>query len=93
MLIEIRSIGIGLSAAFSLGVDMSLYSGNFIEKGMAFLERRDVIFWQIEEYYPRGRTPQRVTLHTYGKHFLEPWTRVIDISVAEDTLMENMHEK
>ena len=29
----------------------------------------------------------------YGKHFLEPWTRTIDLALGEEEIQRNMHEK
>lgn len=93
ILIEFRSIGIWMIGAFSLGVDASLYTPLFLQKCKKFIAQQWAIFWQIEEYHPEWVPPRDSTDKTYGKHFLEPWTRIIDLSLSEEDILAQMHEK
>ena len=93
ILIEFRSIGLRMIGAFSLGVDASLYTPGFLQKCKKFIAGQWAIFWQIEEYHPEWVLPRDTADKTYGKHFLEPWTRIIDLGVSEEDILTQMHEK
>ncbi len=93
IMIEFRTIGMGMIGAFSLGVDASLYTPGFLQKCKKFIAVQWAIFWQIEEYHPEWVLPRDTTDKTYGKHFLEPWTRIIDLSLPEEDILAQMHEK
>lgn len=93
IMVEYRPIGMGMLWAFSLGVDDLEVSHDFIEYCKKNIRARGAIIWQIETYHPRGIDPLNIKLETYGRHFLEPWTRTIDLARDEDDLMKEMHEK
>mgnify|MGYP002366064872 CR=1 FL=1 len=93
IMIEFRPVGMGMIWAFSLGIDSSLYTEWFLQKCWKYISRQGGIFWQIEEYDISHGIPQSVKYKTYGKHFLEPWTRILDLSKTEEELMASMHEK
>lgn len=92
ILIEYRSIGLGMMGAFSLGTDSASLSDTFLESARNHIRTRGGLFWQIEDYDPKNASIVKNS-STYGKHFLEPWTRVIDLSLTEDALLGQMHEK
>lgn len=93
VMIEFRPVGLGMMGAFSLGVDMSLHSEVFLTKCRDYISSLGAIFWQIEEYHPSWVPVESVRHNTYGKHFLEPWTRTIDLTLPEEDLLSLMHEK
>ncbi len=94
LLIEFRPIGIGMMGAFSLGVDFSLYSEIFLLKCREYVSSMGAIFWQVEEYLPAWKPAwEKIPLSTYWKAFLEPWTRILDLSKSEEELQKEMHEK
>ncbi len=93
ILIEFRTIGMGMIGAFSLWVDASLYTPWFLQRCKIYISHQKAIFWQIEEYHPEWVVPKDTVDKTYGKHFLEPWTRIIDLSMSEDDILTQMHEK
>ena len=93
IMIEFRMIGMGMIWAFSLGVDASLYTPWFLQRCKKYISQQRAIFWQIEEYHPEWVVPRDTADKTYGKHFLEPWTRIIDLSISEDDILAQMHEK
>ena len=93
IMIEFRTIGMGMIWAFSLWVDASLYTPWFLQRCKSYISHQKAIFWQIEEYHPEWVAPRDASDKTYGKHFLESWTRTIDLSVSEDDILAQMHEK
>lgn len=93
IMVEYRNIGLWFEWAFSLGVDMSQYPEEFIERVRSELALKWVILWQVEEYHPAGVDPKTTTYTTYGRNFIEPWTRVLDLTKSEEQLMTEMHEK
>ncbi|GAB0175012.1 MAG: hypothetical protein HHAS10_08910 [Candidatus Altimarinota bacterium] len=93
IMVEYRSIGLGFEGAFSLGVDMGQYTEEFLQRVRDELASKGVIFWQIEEYYPDGVDPTQAHQVVYGRNFIEPWTRVLDLRKTEEELMAEMHEK
>lgn len=93
IMVEYRKIGWWFEGAFSLWVDLSIYTNEFIDHVCMELASRWVILWQIEEYHPRGVDPWTTERHTYGRSFIEPWTRVLDLTQPEEDLMLAMHEK
>lgn len=93
LLIEIRAIGMGMYGAFSLWVDPHRYSPEFFEAATRALFQKKVIFWQREEYTLEWWEGTSYEYRTYGRHFLEPWTLVVDLSVSEEEILESMHDK
>jgi hypothetical protein len=81
----------GFVGAFSLGVELDRYDEEFLSFVSDEVALSGAIFWQIEEYHPRGLAES--THDTYGRHFLEPWTRILDLSLSDEELMRAMHEK
>ena len=100
ILIEFRSLWLRMIWAFSLGIDHTLYSQVFFEKAEEFVEKHGAIFWQREDYLDKNslfpRQEKSVngneSSHAY-KHFLEPYTRVIDLRKDESVILGEMHEK
>ena len=78
--------------AFSLGADSASLSDAFLESAKHHIRSRGALFWQIEDYDTKNASMMKY-ISTYGKHFLEPWTRIIDLSLTEDVLLGQMHEK
>ena len=95
VLIEFRPIGIGMVWAFSLGVDLSLYTTDFLARCREYVSSRGAIFWQVEEYVVQWweKPLWEYSLRTYWKAFLEPWTRILHLDKTEDELLSEMHEK
>jgi FemAB family len=94
ILVEIRSLGWGFFGAFSLGVKPSQIKEDFPEfqKSLQdFLWEKGVLFWQIEPLETID-VLQKVGEWAYKK-FLTPYTRVLDITHNEETLLAAMHEK
>ncbi len=88
LLVEIRNIGLGMCAGFSLGVDPESISSEDILHIAREIRKEWALYWQIEyiwEGWILEKKPYR--------HFLEPWTRVIDLRESLDTILANMHEK
>lgn len=98
ILIEFRSVWLGMTWAFSLGIDHTLYSQVFFEKAEEFAKKHGAIFWQREDYFDKSalslivKKSSNKTLPVY-KYFLEPYTRVIDLRKDEPTILGEMHEK
>ncbi len=103
ILVEIRSIWLGQYAGFSLWVWPSQISDDFeafFHELSRILQEKGCIFYQIEpiEYsnhsesglytYLSGRTSS-----SHYRSFLTPHTRLLDISVSEDQILKQMHEK
>jgi FemAB family len=97
LLIEIRSIGLGLFGAFSLWVNASQVWNDFPDymnavKGI--LKAKGVIFFQIE---PIEEIPfywdKHISSFVRYKRFLTPQTRVLLLDNSENTLLWDMHEK
>lgn len=93
IMVEYRSIWLWFEGAFSLWVDMSQYPPEFLRRVEDELALKWVILWQIEEYHPNGVDPNSTKCITYGRNFIEPWTRVLDLRKTEEELMAEMHEK
>lgn len=93
IMVEYRSIWMWYEGAFSLGVDMNEYPKDFIDRVRSELALKWVILWQIEEYHPRWVPKESTESITYGRNFIEPWTRILDLSKSEEELMAEMHEK
>lgn len=96
MLVEIRSIWLGQFGAFSLGVSRSQISddlNDFIDDIKKVLLKKWVIFFQIEpleEIHALGFSAWK---HKPYKKFITPYTRILDLSLSEDELLSQMHEK
>lgn len=95
LLVEIRSIGIGMKWAFVIGITHSQIKDD-IEACIVALKKelscRGVIFLQIE---PLDESVGLIASNTSDKYrsFLTPYTRVIDLEQDESDILANMHEK
>ena len=91
ILIEYRRIWIGMIGAFSLG----LRDYQITESLLKVAERRakdgGAIFWQRE--YDIGQKGEPKNSKKPYRHFLEPYTRIIDLMLSEDDILRGMHEK
>lgn len=92
IVIEYRRVGMGMIGAFSLGIEMGKYSLEFIHLAQKHVGER-AIFWQLEEYLPQWDIPEWVHMKTYGRNFIEPWTRIIDLSETDEKILENLSQK
>ena len=93
ILIEIRSIGLGFAGAFSLGVSSSQIGYDWEEFIVALrieLQQRDILFLQIELI---DRELVSKNIEKPYKKFLTPHTRVLDLTLTEDEILAQMHEK
>jgi lipid II:glycine glycyltransferase (peptidoglycan interpeptide bridge formation enzyme) len=93
LLIEIRSVWLGLYGAFSLGVSHSQIGSDwdeYISILQTELQSRDILFLQIE---PIDTEIQSANTQKPYKKFLTPYTRVLDLSPSEDEILAQMHEK
>jgi hypothetical protein len=93
LLVEIRSIGLGLYGAFSLGVSSSQLGPDWdamIADLQKYLKERNNIFFQIE---PIDRELESKNTQKPYKKFLTPHTRVLDLTLTEDEILAQMHEK
>ncbi|MDD2694076.1 MAG: peptidoglycan bridge formation glycyltransferase FemA/FemB family protein [Candidatus Gracilibacteria bacterium] len=91
--IEFRSIGLGQVGAFSLGVHSSLADEGFYHDGCTLAKKYKAIFWQIE--YCDAEMVRNIPgkSSTPYKYFLEPYTRVLDLTQDENMILSQMHEK
>lgn len=80
----------GMIWAFSLGAEGSLYDEDFIDAACHFAGANGAILYQIETLSTSLLLEKWTKPY---KHFLEPWTRILDLTKAEDTLLSDMHEK
>lgn len=93
ILVEIRSIGLGFAGAFSLGVSSSQIGSDWEEFIVALrieLQQRDILFLQIELI---DRELVSKNIEKPYKKFLTPHTRVLDLTLTEDEIFAQMHEK
>jgi lipid II:glycine glycyltransferase (peptidoglycan interpeptide bridge formation enzyme) len=93
LLIEIRAIGLRLYGAFSLGVSSSQIGSDWeemIADLQKYLKNKNILFLQIE---PIDREIQGNNTQKPYKNFLTPHTRVLDLTLAEDEILAQMHEK
>lgn len=88
ILIEVRSVGMGMYAGFSLGVDPVSISLSDRAEIMQILRQRHLLYWQIEYIGVKDS----ITLTPY-KHFIEPYTRILDLTKSEEDLFSDMSEK
>lgn len=96
LLVEIRSVGFWCFAAFSLGVtkwqiwsDIEIMLESLVE----FLKNKSIFFLQIEPIEEIWNLKQGQIIQKSYKHFLTPYTRVLDLTLSEDDLLRQMHEK
>ncbi len=80
----------GMIWAFSLGIDGSLYDEDFIDAACHFARANRAILYQIETLSTSLSLQKRAKPY---KHFLEPWTRILDLTKTEEILLSEMHEK
>ena len=93
LLIEIRSIWLGFFGAFSLGVSSCQIGSDweeFLIELQKELKSRNILFLQIE---PIDTEIKSENIQKPYKKFLTPHTRILDLSLAEDALLAQMHEK
>ncbi len=93
LLVEIRSIWLWLYGAFSLGVSHSHIGSDwdvFIIAIQKELKSRNIVLFQIESI--DGELKSNNTQEPYKK-FLTPHTRVLDLSLSENEILAQMHEK
>lgn len=89
ILLEIRSVGMGFFAGFVTGSTFDELSEKDFQKIIRIACQKKCIFLQIEPIdwnisFP-GKIPYR--------HFLEPYTRLIDLKKSESEIFSEMHEK
>ncbi len=89
--LEFRSIWLGQIGAFSLGVDTSLADDAFFREWWDIARQYGALFWQVE-FSDNNHTFSTITKPAYKK-FLEPYTRVLDLTLSEDAILAQMHEK
>ena len=90
ILIEFRDIWLGMIWAFSLWIS-DVYDRFFLEKCRKWIHSEWAIFWQIE-YIKGWQELASLGVSPY-KHFLESWTRIIDLSLSQSEILDQMHEK
>ncbi len=93
ILIEFRSVWLGMIGAFSLGIDASQYTEEFFAQALLFLGQSGAIFYQREAYFDRENTSLDKHPKISYKSFLEPYTRTIDLTKDESVILSEMHEK
>lgn len=91
--IEFRSIGLGQVGAFSLGVDSSIADEGFYRAWSILAKKNNAIFWQVEYLDSVNTSEIQEQFQNPYKHFLEPYTRVLDLTQDENELLSQMHEK
>lgn len=62
-------------------------------QGVELARKYGALFWHIEYIDNDGSVPIEVKGMAPYKHFLEPYTRILDLTLATDTLLAQMHEK
>ena len=93
LLIDIRSVWLEFFGVFSLGVSQSQIGSDWEDCMIALqkeLKSRNILFLQIEPI--DGEIQCHNTQKPY-KNFLTPHTRVLDLTIAEDEILAQMHEK
>ncbi len=93
ILIEIRSIGLWFWWAFSLGLSPSQVGSDWDELIIdlqKYLKNKNIVFLQIE---PIDIELKSNKIQKPYKKFLTPHTRVLDLSLSEDAILAQMHEK
>lgn len=90
--IEFRTIGLGQIGAFSLGVDPSLCSEAFFSLWKNIARQYGTLFWQIE-YIGDAQISSDIQIEEPYRQFIEPYTRVLDLTLDSDALYAQMHEK
>lgn len=95
LLIEIRSIGLGMYGAFSLGVTQEQIGSDVVDFFSVLrreLRKKGVIFLQIEPLQGTFPDVPKLRSQVY-REFLYPYTRVIDLTISEEAVQAQMHEK
>ena len=94
MLMEFRQIGLAQIWAFSLGVDIERMDEHCIIEAMQVAKKYGALFWQVEYMNNAGSlTTEMYECNSPYKHFLEPYTRILDLTLRTDALLTQMHEK
>ncbi len=97
LLIEIRSIGLGFYWAFSIGVrSFQIFPDwdEYIQNLQIFLRQKWVLFLQIEPIEELWiMNHNRCIIQKPYKKFITPYTRLINLSLSEDDILSQMHEK
>lgn len=92
ILIEFRTIGLGQIGAFSLGIASSICDDEFFALWEDIARQFGAIFWQIE-YMEDLDEHKDIGHQDPYRHFIEPYTRVLDLTIDESSLLAQMHEK
>ncbi len=86
--LEVRKIGMGFFGGFILWTIFDLTEED-IKIISEFSKKKECLFFQMEPLFgnisPKWFNPYR--------YFLEPYTRIIDLTQSEDEILWNMHEK
>ncbi len=93
LLVEIRSVWLGFFGAFSLGVSHYQIGSDWDSLILSLqkeLKSRNLLFLQIE---PIDVEVKRNNTQKLYKKFLTPYTRVLDLTLTEDEILAQMHEK
>lgn len=86
--LEIRKIGMGFLGVFILWSTFD-FTQEDIQLISDFAKKKKCLFFQIE---PISGTIS-VNWSSPYRHFLEPYTRIIDLESSEDQILAGMHEK
>ncbi len=89
ILLEIRSIGMGFFWGFVIGSLFDSLNEIDIQKIICIARWKKCIFLQIEPLFWEIALPGKMPY----RHFLEPYTRLIDLKKPESEILSEMHEK
>ena len=65
-----------------------------IIEAMSLAKKHGALFWQVEYMNNTGSlTTEMYECNSPYKHFLEPYTRTLDLTLGTDALLTQMHEK
>ena len=95
LLVEVRSIGFWFFGAFSLGVSGAQIGTDwkmYLRQLCSILREKWVAFLQIEPIDPLPGVMGGSSKKPYKK-FLTPYTRYIDLTLSEEEILSQMHEK
>lgn len=92
ILIEFRNIWLGMIWAFSTGIDMRHIDEKDLRPWKSIAKKYWAIFWQ-REYLSNGNSLREIWWSKPYRHFLEPYTRILDLTLDESSLLAQMHEK
>ena len=92
VLIEFRNIWLGMIWAFSTGIDMSYINEKDLKPWKSIAKKQWAIFWQ-REYLCNGNSLMEMWWSKPYRYFLEPYTRILDLTKDLDVILSEMHEK